>query len=316
MANAFRDLIRLIVNGEQVDEATINRVLRDLHSNAQYVRDLFEAAALGEAVYAREQTLDATALTGQPVYYDVDEVRWKNALAATQTVAGAVSLAATARVWGIVYSKVNDTKGDLLLMGYVEMDMSNAIDGTVVPGQYYLSGQTAGKLEALKQPVSVPVLQAAGPGEVAGTTKVFVKTSFFDIFNAHQHYQFDLKTDPAGQAVLGGGVWTIPVPLSGVEGWLPAAHSVFNGKAPVGASFGYNIAASDLAQVWPPIPAASAYLEWNQGADVQHLGQGVPLGNTGLAVIDNNGIWWFSDCENEVPWDNVGSTTTTTTPAP
>ena len=312
MPNAFRDLIRLIVNGEAVNEATINRVLQDLHSNAQYIRDLFEAVALGEAVYAREQTLDALALVSQPVYYDVDDQRWKQAIATTSTTDSLITMAESARVWGIVNSKTNDTLGDLVLMGYVELDMSNAITGTVVPGQYYLDGTTAGKLSALKQPVSVPVLQAAGPGTIAGTTKVFVKTSFTDIFTSHQHYQFDLKTDPAGQAVLNTGIWTIPVPLSGVEGWLPASHSNFGGKAPAGAKFGYNISASDLDQVWPPIPSASAYLEWNQGVDVQHLGQGVPLGTAGLAIIDANGIWWYSDCENEVPWDNTGSTTTTT----
>lgn len=311
--SAFKNLITLLQNGDDVDAAVLNAILRELQNNSVYLRDLFSDALLGETVFAREVTLESSAAVGMAVYYDSASATWKRGLAAaTIDDSGNVTISENGQVWGIVFQKTNSTLGDILLTGTAEVDLSSAIDGTVVSGQYFLSGIDAGKLQLSSPPVGIPVLQVAGPGATAGTHKVFVKTSFLDFFNSHQHYKFDLVAAPAGTASLSGGRWTIPTPDTASAGWLPADNAVFNGNAPVGAVFGYNISASSIGGVWPPLPVESAVIEWNTGesADVGYTG--VP---PNLVIMDQYGIWWMSDCEDDVPWpaDINGTTTTTST---
>lgn len=312
MAKSFKELITLIRDGDFVEEAVLNAILRELHGNAVYLRDQFASALLGESIFARSVTVDSSAAVGMAVYYSSSDARWKQGLAsAAVDSSGNVSIAAAGQVWGIVYSKQNSTLADLLLLGYAEIDLSAAIDGTVTAGQYFLSGTAAGKLGSTSPPVGIPVLQVAGPGELSGTHKVFVKTSFLDFFHSHQHYKFDLVPLPAGTASLAGGRWSIPSPDAASAGWLPADHATFSGNAPDGAVFGYNMAASSIGDVWPPLPVSSVVMEWNRGVDANVGFTGVP---NDLVIMDATGIWWMSNCENDVPWpEDVNSTTTTTT---
>lgn len=314
--SAFKYIIDLIRNGEAVDEQTINRALRQLQGNAQFLKDVFEAAALGETVFARAATVESGAATGMPVYYNSASQRWERAQAVADFLDNEVVLPAKAQVWGIVHTKYNSTLADLLLLGVADVDLSAAVSGTVAAGQYYLSGMTAGGLTSSPPPLPLPVLQVAGAGASAGTHKVFVRPSTTDFFNAHQHYKFDLVCAPAGIAQLAGGRWEVVVPDANAAGWLPADHASFSGNAPAGAVFGYNMDKSPIGSVWPPSPLSSVYFEWNRGDDRDVGGTSVPQGPRGLIIADANGIWWLSDCTADVPWSDEfdsPSTTTSTT---
>lgn len=308
MSNAFYDYLRLIMDGESIAEGTVNRVIAALDNNARYLKTLFETASFGSGIYLNEQTADDVVQVGQPVYYDVDGY-WGLGVAGTVTDEDGVStLAPSALVWGLVSKKVTSTKINILVGGYAELDMSAAISGTIVPGQYFLSGLTPGKLTL--RSTGIPVVQVGPPGSAAGTHRVLVRTGFYDHISNHAHEKFNLLTTIAGSGALSDGIWQITSPNANVEGWLPANHSTFGSTAPQGAKFGYNIAKSAFAGLWPPMPQSAAYLEWDQGIDTSILGMGVPLGSDGLAIIDAAGIWWMSDCDGQVPWDTTATTTT------
>jgi len=136
---------------------------------------------------------------------------------------------------------------------------------------------------------------------------------FKDYVDDHTHYRFDLVTAIAGSQ-LGGGAQHVIQEENGAyrhsivngndqfPGWLPADHTVFNGKAPANAIFGYNIKQHQaLARVWPPIPMQSVAVLWDKGVGLVGATE-IPLGPTGLVICDVNGIWWLSDCHNDVPW--------------
>jgi hypothetical protein len=310
----YQDLIRLIQTGDDVSEGTINTILRQLDGNNDYLKALLEAALLGSTVFARGVTIETDALVGQPVYYRPSTQQFERAIASAESdpTTGILNVTESTYVWGVVYSKLNSTKADILLTGYAELDLVNAVDGTIDAGLYFLSGTEAGKLQQSEPPIRVPILQATDDG------RVHVRPNFSDLLTAHQHYKFQLVSLPSGthSDPGGGGHHTIGSPDSAVEGWLPAGDAIFNGLAPAGAHFGYNLSASLVNNVWPPIPVSGAYLDWNRGFDVDQLLQGVPAN---LCIIDNNGIWWMSDCYDEVPWpsdlDTSLPTSTTTTPA-
>lgn len=295
---AYQELLRLIVDGDNVDAATINTVLRQLRGNTSYLKEIFEAAALGSTVYARGVTIEADAAVGMPVYFHLGRQRFERGLARAYVDHGQLRTADSTQIWGIVANKLNATLADLLLVGYAAIDIAAAVNGDVTAGVYYLSGTAAGKLTQQRPPLSVAVLQSDGLGNV------FVRTSLADLFTSHQHYKFELVCRPAGQVVPPAidERHAITSPDASLEGWLPANHASFAGHAPPGAAFGYNLAASEVQNAWPPLPSSGAYLEWDKGEVKDLAGMGVPLGTDGLCVIDNYGIWWKSDCYGDVPW--------------
>lgn len=294
----FHELIRLIQNGDPVDAGTINRVLRQMDGNTKYVLDLLEAALIGSTVFARSVTVEPETVPGAPVYYNATSGRFERALAAATIENGELKTAESSQVWGVVHTKHNSTSADVLLTGYTSLNISAAIDGQLEAGLYYVSSSTPGKLTRQQPPITVPVLQSDGDGNV------FVNPRLFDAFLDHKHYKFDLVCLPAGDHTPPslGDRHTISNPDTDIEGWLPANHASFSGKAPAGAAFGYNLAASSLNALWPPVPLSNAYLEWDKGELKDYMGMGVPLGADGLAILDANGIWWMSDCYSDVPW--------------
>ena len=295
----FQELISLIQNGEAVNAGVTNRPLDQLNENIRYLRDLISMLNAGSAIFARDATVETDALVGMPVYYNGSNQRFERALAAayTDTETGLLMTAVSSQVWGVVAAKTNATKADILLHGLSDIDLTQSAGGNAA-GRYYLSGTTPGGLSQQQPPVTVPVLLADGQGQVLVTPQTT------DFLQDHKHHRFTLVCEPAGthSPPLPGERHEITNADPDVEGWLPADHSSFAGKAPAGALFGYNLAASPLGQIWPPTPLQSAYLEWNTGRDAEIGGTGVPLGLQGLAIIDANGIWWMSDCYGDVPW--------------
>jgi hypothetical protein len=315
--SGYQTLIKMIVDGELVTAGVTNRAPSALQGNIDYLKEILEEAFAGQTLVARDRTIDPEANIGQAVYYNPLSQRYEQALATTfnDPLTGTLLMAPSTFTWGIVKRKLAADKGDILLHGVAEIDMSAAIVGSPNPGMYFLSGVQPGFLVSQQPPVSIPVALLAGPGILSGTTTVFVNTNLRDMLEGHRHYKVPLLCCPAGTPTtyedadrLRQGVLN-PDPT--VEGWLPATPEFFPDAAiPRGARFGYNIAASKLINLWPPIPVDGAYLEWNKGESTDLLGMGVPLGDTELAVINSTGIWWLSDCQDDVPWP-MGLTTDT-----
>lgn len=296
----YKRKIDLIKDGQAIDAGSTNKPTRELGNNVQYLKDLVDMAAAGETVFAREVTVAADVNVGMPVYYRASTRQFEKALAGTDTdiPTGTLLTSESAGVWGVVYAKHNATLADLLLLGYAELDLSHAVTGDVTAGLYYLSGSTAGKLVKQRPPVGVPVLRADGQG------RVYVNPTVRDSLDDHRHYHFDLVCRPAGRTSppSPGGTHHIIGADASLPGWLPADHASFEGKAPNNARFGYNLSQAPWRNLWPPIPVSSAYLEVHRGEDKKLNGQGVPLGSDGLCEINADGIWWLSDCYEDVPW--------------
>jgi len=317
---SFERFIKFVKEGEAVAPGTPNRPLQQLDQNVKYLYDLIEAAELGSTVYAREQTVVSTLQEGQPVYFNSANQRFEPAYAAMETDSstGYLTVPEQAQVWGIVATKHHATLADILLFGYAEVDITAAVnaselnpDGSVPAGLYYLSGASAGYLTRQQPPVSVPVLKANSSG------RVYVNPSFVDFLENHRHYVFELEMEPAGDVTPPsvGGTHTITNPDSSLPGWLPATDAIFDGNAPSGAKFGYNLSQNtDLNNVFPPIPLQSVAITmqrpsiWDTTNERRHHGEELV---SDLVVVDRNGIWWMSDCYDEVPWptdlDNTSS---------
>ncbi len=293
----FSTLLTPVKNGDKVDASSVNTPDAQLLKLYEYLLARVENLDNSTAIYRRNVTFDSAVSVGMPVYFDTIDGVFKKAKAAASIIDGVITTDEQAKLWGICASKSSTTTGDILLAGVAKIDMSAAIDGTVGPGMYYLSGTTAGKLVLAEPPIGIPVLSIDDAGNV------LVNVIANDLFGAHQHYKFDLICYPAGTATL-AGTWSITAPDTDIIGWLPADHASFNGKAPVGAAFGYNIAASPLANAWPPLPLAGATIEWFTG-----LATVIP-DLEGLAKIDEYGIWWMSDAAGDQPWNEDYDSTT------
>ena len=295
MLNEFINFVR---EGEPVAAGVTNRPTQQLQQNINYLWEVLSASGLGSTIVIRRATVDASVKVGQPVYFSSSSKAFEQALAtvASGTVDGHVVAAESAQVWGVVLQKLSSTLADILVSGYSALNLSEAVTGTVTAGLYYLSGSTPGKLVNTRTPVTIPVLRADGNGNV------LVLPQFADFIDRHVHYKFDLVCQPAGtytEPALNAR-HSISVPDATLPGWLPAGHASFNGTAPAGAMFGYNLAAHPaLKNVWPPLPASEAYLEFDRGTTGF---TGVPVGESGACIVNRYGIWWMSDCYDDVPW--------------
>tara|TARA_Y100000385_G_C13094758_1_gene640630 strand:- start:114 stop:1943 length:1830 start_codon:yes stop_codon:yes gene_type:complete len=308
---SLEHFIKFIKDGEPVSPGTPNRPLQQLDQNIQYLWELIKAAELGSTVYARSQTVQSTIEVGQPVYLNSSTQIFEAAYATseTDTATGYLLTSESSQVWGIVAEKLHATTADILLFGYAAIDIKEAIataelnsDGSVPAGLWYLSGKSVGKLTKQVPPVSVPVCKTDANGNV------YVNPQFTDFLENHRHYAFDLEMLPAGTVTPPsvGAVHTITAADSSEPGWLPASDAIFDGNAPTGAKFGYNLSQNpDLNGVFPPIPLQSASITMQRPSVYDATGEHKWYGQTlmaDLVVIDRNGIWWMSDCYDEVPW--------------
>jgi hypothetical protein len=310
MPGTWINRVQHVNDGEAVSGAIDSRPTRALEGNAQYLKDRIDSAELGEGVLAYGETVESAAQVGMAVYRNAVTAQYERALAAVvaDPVSGTLVPAASCDVVGIVAFKWNATKADILLAGRQQVDISAAVAGALPDaapaGRYYLSSQTPGMLVTQKPPVSVSVLVYTDDGYA------IVQPLPRDFLEEHIHYRFRLYAQPAGTNSVnvvpgepGGGnrhVVTNPDPTK--LGWLPANHPSFNGLAPTGAAFGYNLATHpQLARVFPPIPQSAAAVFVDRGQDTSGA-KLAPMGPGGLCSVDRNGIWWMSDLQGDAPW--------------
>lgn len=306
MDNKWLFNIRHVAPGEPVKSNVVGRPDRALEERTNYLKDRIEAAELGRALFDTEATIASDVLPGQPVFWNTQTQQYERALAAVETdpTSQALVMQPSSDCVGILYSKKSPTLGDVVMQGLVRLSaISNAVDGPVAPGKYYLSAAAPGRLVKQRPPVTVTVCYVQGAKETCNDDPwVIVMPQARDFLEDHIHYRFELETTAAGTATLANGRYTISNTDATKQGWLPAGHSVFGGKAPAGAVFGYNIGAhTALSRVWPPVPMQAVAMLWDKGASRVGATE-IPLGSDGLAICNSDGIWWMSDCSDDVPW--------------
>lgn len=289
MAGVWRENINLIRNGDSVEARTPNRPLLQLADRTQYLKDRLDAAAAGEGLVIFSQPLDSSVSVGDVVYFDKTSESYKKAIAAVnEGNDGILRTSESSFVIGIVVRKLTSTSGDILINGrYQSLTLQDADDNDLAMGQYYLSATEAGKLVSTRPAVGVFVCTVTNTGVIVSPTPR-------EVLEDHVHYRFDLSTDVAGTPLcIGTNRASIEFADADIEGWLPADHSVFQNNAPSGAAFGYNIwQNASLSAAWPPQPLGAAYVERDGvGVAPEHV------------VIDDNGIWWMTDCMDYIPWE-------------
>ena len=321
MATNFPSRVSHIKPGEPVSASVASRPDRALESRTNYLLRLLESIDQKLAVIHYAQPVDPNVQVGQAVYWNTTNYRYEAALATVTTDPdGNIVYDDRADVAGMVLSKPSSDLADVVLFGIAKFDdLTQAVEGgTVTPGRYYLSSTSDGKLTQQRPPATVSVCRILGPLDKCDQASwVLVHPQQRDFLEDHVHYQVELVARPAGDHTppTSGNPHTITNPDSTKQGWLPASDAVFNGKAPAGAKFGYNLSQHpELAALWPPVPLGAVVLEWQKTSTdntTYMIGGRVPPEKV---VFDRYGIWWMTDCYDEVPWPTNLDTSTGYTP--
>lgn len=318
---SFSSRVSHVQPNSPVSAGNTSRATRELEQRSNYLKEIIDAIEAGRLLVRRDQLLSPEVVEGDAVFWDATEKRFDRALAAVENdpETSVFVPTASADCLGICMLKDNVTSGIIATVGMVKLSqavLESMIDGDVEPGRYYLSAANPGKLVKQRPPVTVAVAYVLGPADDCETDSwVFINPQMRDFLEDHIHYQFDLVAQPAGTHTppLTGEPHEITNPDAELQGWLPADDASFDGSAPVGAKFGYNIAAHEaLSRVWPPIPEHAAILEMFKPllAGAEQKFEGLERVTEDYLKIDKHGIWWMSSCYNQVPWDTLLDTTT------
>lgn len=313
MATSFPANIRYIQSGDPVSASIANAASYELSARTNYLKAVIDALQAQQALIDYESTVESSALVGQVVYWNSTNLRYEKAIAATSEnlETGTLSVAESSECTGMIISKSDSTTANILLFGLAEFsDLSNAIDGTIEPGRYYLSAAAAGKIVKQSPPVSVAIGIVYGPLDDCDTSSwVYFNPQAKAFLEEHIHYKYDLVCLPAGDIdhseAETNGYYTIANDDTDVLGWLPADNAIFAGQAPTGAKFGYNISQdSALLANWPPVPLSGSVVFWDKGGS--NGASEIPSsGDDALVILNNYGIWWMSDCVDSVPWPDT-----------
>jgi len=295
---AYNPEVPRIADNEHVDAAHTNKPIDRLAQQVAYLKAQIDSLTQGSQLVRTNVTLASDVEVGHVVYYDSTNEQYARALLAYDydETGRLIVPAESSYVQGIV-TEIDGTKGTIVTGGYLsDFDLSNTvIDAEASAGSYYLSQSHAGQLESsLSTLVGALVLIAHSSDSGA-----FYPT-YRNLLEDHVHVRLELTAVPAGnhdpawtgtQNIV-GKTHEITSPDDSLEGWLPVSE--FDAAiVPSGAAFGYNVAADDyLSQNFPPIPLDNVYVELD--------GQGL---SSDFLQVDENGIWWMSDCYGHVPWE-------------
>jgi len=290
--NSFTDPAS-IVNGLPVNADTINTRLEALYQNDLYLKQVLDYFEMPSGLI-RCVEVDPASQKGQPVYYS--DVSGRYELAYYSETGG--SLDTNAQVWGIIVKKESNDKALILIDGIYPVDLTAAIGTPNYSGKLFL-GDTPGELTGTPAgETPVFVLSASGDGSV------LFRPWTGEHLGTIAQWKHSLVCEAAGTGSITDCVGSIASANDALPGWLPADDASFGGTAPAGAAFGYNIAADfSLESRWPLKYPNSAHLDFDRGCHLAIGGTSVPMGADGLAIIDENGIWWMNDCAQDLPWD-------------
>lgn len=309
----FSSRVNHVQPGSPVSASNTSRATRQLEQRTNYLREILDAIEAGQLLARRDQTVNPDVQVGNAVYWNSTDKQFDLALAAAEhdAATGAYVAAESANVIGICISKSASKTGTIVLLGMAKFPPSLLeimIHGEIMAGRYYLSGVEAGRLVRQRPAVSVPVAYLHGTIDACDEDSwVYINPQIKDFLEEHVHLQFPLAPFTSGDHVIPVNekeCHSIINPDVAIPGWLPADHASFDGKAPAGAVFGYNMAAHpELSRCWPPIPATSAVLELFQPIpDHENDYHGYSRVRPDQVIIDANGIWWMNCCYGQVPW--------------
>lgn len=290
--------------GAPATSATFNAPLQLLSAQIDRATEIFSDSAYGQSYFLRNVPVSPAVAVGMPVYWNKTTQRYEPAMAgATTNDYGEFVLTDSSDCVGLVTAIFPGPTADIILDGVADINLSG-VASTTTPGRYYLSSSTPGQLVELQPPVSVFICRILGTLDGChAVPQVLVRPQIRDVLLDHTHYRFPLVCLPAGTTTppAYGAKHVINSPDPTQQGWLPANNPAFNGLAPVGAVFGYNIAQDvNLSSFWPPVPVWAVSILLDQGID-QGAAE-VPQGPQGRVICDVNGIWWLTDCYGNAPW--------------
>ena len=304
MASSWTNKVEHVNDGEPVEARVDSRPTRALENQSRYLKDRIDGIENKESLILFEAAVEADATIGMAVCWNGTTSRFERALAEFRfnRENGVLETSPLSDVIGVIGYKHSSSVADIIIFGKYTLNIASVMDDAlpVTAGRYFLSGRTKGKLARKPAIADVAVLHADGSGNV------YVQPQLRDGPANHVHYEFELGLNPCGDATIPGigGAYTIINVDDEIKGWLPADHSSFNGLAPTRAAFGYNLKEHQaLYNVFPPMPPEAASMTLFRG-DTDGNGVELPTGTTGLVSIDNNGIWWMSNCYDDVPWSN------------
>lgn len=314
----FSSRVHHVQSGSAVSAGNTGRSTRELEGRTNYLKEIVDAAEAGRLLVRYEQALDPDVLEGQAVFWDDENKRFARALAGIEDdpATGVMKPTAAADAIGMVLVKETTTSGTVGLLGMVNVTPEQLLNmtgsSTAVPGRYYLSATDPGQLVVQRPPVTVAVAYLLGPSDDCESNSwLFLLPQMRDFLEDHIHFQFELTALPAGGHVPPtiGEEHVITDADADLPGWLPAGHAAFNGMAPTGAKFGYNLSAhSALSKVWPPIPVTACLLELHKPDAIEQF-QGAVRVTSEYIKFDKNGIWWMTNCYDQVPWPTDYDTT-------
>lgn len=282
MASSFPSRIRHTQKDDPVSASVASSAAKTLEARTNYLKEVLSAIEAGRALIQQDVLVRSDVEVGQPVYWDSTNQYYAPAKAGVENDETTNSLVPTeaSDVSGMVLAKKAGDLADIVLWGLVQFsDLSNVIDESPIPtGRFYLSAQDEGKLIKQRPAVTVSVCLLYGPLDACDeNTWVFVMPQMRDFLEDHVHYSMELTALPAGGHVepATGYPHVITDADSTKPGWLPANDPIFNGNAPAGAVFGYNLSMHPaLERIWPPIPVSAAQLEMHHHGIV-HLTRGI-----------------------------------------
>ena len=231
-------------NGEDVDDAVLNRPVRQLRDRTEYLRSRLDDA-IGEDAFQSLRLLEVPLTMGtadEPVVQDIVYLNtttqtYAKARAGTNLLSNVFQTAIeSSYAIGLLISKAGNT-GTVVIAGKITL-ASGGIDWnlqtmietgrTFRPGAYYLSAVEAGKMTDNPAGPAIYIgyfLDAATTPAHGGSA--VLSPQYKDVGEAHLHRPFAMQAQPAGCQVITGAP---PNAVHSITGFQPrSTSSVFHG---------------------------------------------------------------------------------------
>lgn len=299
MTSVSKTVLRPVPDlGPYYTQTEQNAAFDVLEANIQRISDQLDATRIGQSLYLYDAPIDSLSKVSQPVYWNAANGRFEQSKIELQTINDRVFATDSSEAWALVIKRCSADRADLLISGVATLDLTESAGSPAPTGKFYLTDQKGILSATPLNSVLVPVLVATGQGDI------IFRPWFADTFPRYVPKLLELSPAAAGNAIVQSGKAVINNPNPSAQGWLPANHSAFGGNQPSGAKFGYNIAAdADLDSAWPPLDPASCRIYYEAGG-TESVGAQVLLGNdNNRLLINDDGIWWMTDCDDQAPWD-------------
>lgn len=306
----FPNVIPTIEQEAPILSGDLRAAIGALTYRTEFLLQKMQEAATGSQLRAEAIPAAQDVRLRSWVYYDAASRLLRPAEAlATEDSFGGISLAPQAVVFGFVVELANGlanviTQGTVLLTYGQYQDLFQSTETAPESGGLLFLAKTGGYATKTQQLPRIPLGAVLTQTSTCdGDCLLAVNPAAGLWYSGPTTREYALTAQPAGDHIPpakgGTHVITNPDPLS--QGWLPANHAVFNGTAPVGAKFGYNISLEPvLQQLWPPVaPQLLFYSEADMGV------VGFVRVPESQYVVDGNTIWWLKDCYSQVPWNHL-----------